>query len=126
MLSRQVAIGARPLAGPWSRGLATLSAAKTVERTLPSVKDYTVTVHLVDYKGAHSKIVGRVGQTLMQATTQYGGPGAKVLEDDSGGGGGRNERINSDRWTEMVFGEGAQSYQSHVRALLGAALQNND
>ena len=104
------------------------TSAKTVAspRTLPSMADYAVTVHLVDYKGAHSKIVGRVGQTLMQATTQYGGPGAKVLEDDSGGGGGRNERINSDRWTEMVFGEGAQSYQSHVRALLGAALQNND
>ena len=87
------------------------AASVAPSRSLPSVASLAVTVHLVDYKGAQSKVVGRVGQTLVQAASQYG---STVIEDDSSGGGGRNERINSPRWTEMVFGEGAQSYQSHV------------
>jgi hypothetical protein len=80
-------------------------------KPLPSVKDLTVQLTMIDYKGDQAKVVGRVGQTLVQACAAYG---YAALEDDSSGGGGKVDVVHNERWTEMVFGEGPQSFQSHV------------
>jgi hypothetical protein len=76
------------------------------------VDDDFVRVTFIDYLGGRHERRGRVGQTLVDVCRAHG---MDLLEDDSVNQGGEiHQRVNTDRWTEDLFGEGPQSALSHV------------
>ena len=81
-------------------------------QTDPDVTDEAVRVTFIDFEGGRHERVGRVGQTLVDVCRMYD---MDLLEDDSVNQGGEiHQRVNTDRWTEDLFGEGPQSTISHV------------
>eukprot|EP00946_MAST-07B_sp_MAST-7B-sp1_P004064 g4064.t1 len=90
-----------------ARTLSTLSFP-----TDASAESDSVRVTFIDYLGARHERSGRVGQTLVDVCRMHN---MDLLEDDSVHQGGEiNQRVNTDRWTEDLFGEGPQSALSHV------------
>lgn len=74
--------------------------------------DVSVSFTLIDVYGNRHIGVGRVGESLSSASKNAGL--GEVLQCDASDGGLIKQRINSERWTEDLFGEGPQSAQSHV------------
>jgi hypothetical protein len=70
-----------------------------------------VTVHItfIDHEGSRAVVPGRVGMTVSEVAELHGidiGPTAVA---------GVVERVNTDAWTEDLFGEGASLGYDHVK-----------
>lgn len=89
-------IGARQTAG-------LASSSHGDERPAIKAKDLPdvglVRFTLVDYKGRPTTLVGKEGQTMMQAAAHAG-----VLEDDSNGGGSPSQIRRTELWNEDNYG----------------------
>lgn len=75
----------------------------------PQVADVTVHITFVDHEGSRAVVPGRVGMTVSEVAELHGidiGPTAVA---------GVVERVNSDVWTEDLFGEGASLGYDHVK-----------
>ena len=75
----------------------------------PQVSDVTVHITFVDHEGSRAVVPGRVGMTVSEVAELHGidiGPTAVA---------GVVERVNSDVWTEDLFGEGASLGYDHVK-----------
>jgi len=75
---------------------------------VPTVADVTVNITFVDFEGNRQTVPARVGQTLHEVAEMYD------IEVGPASVGGVYQRVNSDTWTETLFGEGATSGYDHV------------
>jgi len=78
---------------------------------LPRASDVAVKVNLLLHGGEQRAVVGRVGETIVDACRGYG---VEELVTDDSGGGAITDVVHGDTWTEQTFGEGPQSVVSHV------------
>jgi len=107
---------ARPIAAPRAAPRAAarprasfLSTTPAKASPAPQVADVTVHITFVDHEGSRAVVPGRVGMTVSEVAELHGidiGPTAVA---------GVVERVNSDVWTEDLFGEGASLGYDHVK-----------
>ena len=86
-----------------------LSTTPAKAAPAPQVSDVTVHITFVDHEGSRAVVPGRVGMTVSEVAELHGidiGPTAVA---------GVVERVNSDVWTEDLFGEGASLGYDHVK-----------
>eukprot|EP00541_Cyclophora_tenuis_P015859 CAMPEP_0116547562 /NCGR_PEP_ID=MMETSP0397-20121206/3847_1 /TAXON_ID=216820 /ORGANISM="Cyclophora tenuis, Strain ECT3854" /LENGTH=160 /DNA_ID=CAMNT_0004072109 /DNA_START=89 /DNA_END=571 /DNA_ORIENTATION=- len=91
----------------FSRSLSSSSVVK-VDDKLPSAKDVCVQLTFVDPSGARRQVTGLVGTTLHDTCVTHEidiGPSSK---------GAIVEKVQTDVWTEPLFGEGPTSGFDHV------------
>mmetsp|Transcript_5005 Transcript_5005/g.6318 ORF Transcript_5005/g.6318 Transcript_5005/m.6318 type:complete len:181 (+) Transcript_5005:459-1001(+) len=81
-------------------------------RARPLVSDVIANVTFVNYKGERQTLAGLEGQSLVEVCSSH--DKEEILEDDGAGGGMSSQIVQSETWTEDVYGEGATSNQSHV------------
>ena len=96
-------------ARPQTSSLRSLSTSPAKAAPAPQVSDVTVHITFVDHEGSRAGVPGRVGMTVSEVAELHGidiGPTAVA---------GVVERVNSDVWTEDLFGEGASLGYDHVK-----------
>ena len=94
-----------------NRRLLTPALTRYLSAAAPTVADVTVKLNFVDYEGKRQTVPGRVGQTIHEVAQMHG------IEVGPCSVGGVKARVNSDTWTETLFGEGACSGYDHVMLL---------
>lgn len=107
----RAAAAARPRTSlrTFSTPRARLSSTPAKASPAPQVADVTVHITFVDHEGSRVVVPGRVGMTVSEVAELHGidiGPTAVA---------GVVERVNSDVWTEDLFGEGASLGYDHVK-----------
>ena len=93
------------------RRLLTPTVTRHLSAATPTVADVTVKLTFVDYEGKRQTVPGRVGQTIHDVASMHG------IEVGPCSVGGVKARVNSDTWTEDLYGEGACSGYDHVMLL---------
>mmetsp|Transcript_21018 Transcript_21018/g.32067 ORF Transcript_21018/g.32067 Transcript_21018/m.32067 type:complete len:173 (+) Transcript_21018:106-624(+) len=91
-----------------SQASANVAQRASMSTNVPSVADVTVKLNFVDYEGKRQTVPGRIGQTIHDVATMHG------IEVGPCSVGGAVSRVNSDTWTEDLYGEGATSGYDHV------------
>ena len=89
--------------------LRSLSSSPAVVAPAPQVSGVTVHITFIDHEGSRAVVPGRVGMTVSEVAELHGidiGPTAVA---------GVVERVNTDAWTEDLFGEGASLGYDHVK-----------
>lgn len=97
--------------------LRSLSSSPAVVAPAPQVSDVTVHITFIDHEGSRAVVPGRVGMTVSEVADPHRdgidiGPTAVA---------GVVERVNTDAWTEGLFGEGASLGYDHVKFPLPAS-----
>ena len=99
---------AAPRAAPPRPRASFLSTTPAKAAPAPQVSDVTVHITFVDHEGSRAVVPGRVGMTVSEVAELHGidiGPTAVA---------GVVERVNSDVWTEDLFGNGPMFGYDHV------------
>mmetsp|Transcript_7351 Transcript_7351/g.10503 ORF Transcript_7351/g.10503 Transcript_7351/m.10503 type:complete len:177 (-) Transcript_7351:128-658(-) len=97
------------LAAPAIRALSSESAvAPASSSAMPSAHDVIVQLTFIDPSGARRKVPGYIGKTLHEVCEMHG------IDIGPASVGGAVEKVQSDTWTEPLYGEGACSGFDHV------------